>query len=321
MVLSFIHYAPSAAAALLTIYMAIRGDAKNHRVVSYATAVLASIGLIGYLTDNQINLLIIEFHSIHAWVGFAALALSLGNVLIRGTHQRLHCTVGRVAAVFSLIALLMGAMILLGKVPMPEALAANRQVPASSKLPEVETASFMNQTLMPIVQQNNFASKGTQVIDREAYRLRVTGLVERNVTMTYDDLLEFPAYAEVAYLPCVGGWGFYAKWTGFRVVDLLDVAGVKPSGQYVKFTSADGYTTSLPLSYLEKNQTILAYGLNDVTLPADRGFPLQLVAESKYGYKWAKWVVEIEVIPVSELGFWESSGYSDAADVGSPPLR
>jgi DMSO/TMAO reductase YedYZ molybdopterin-dependent catalytic subunit len=179
----------------------------------------------------------------------------------------------------------------------------------------------MNQTLMPIVQQNNFASKGTQVIDREAYRLRVTGLVERNVTMTYDDLLEFPAYAEVAYLPCVGGWGFYAKWTGFRVVDLLDVAGVKPNGQYVKFTSADGYTTSLPLSYLEKNQTILAYGLNDVTLPADRGFPLQLVAESKYGYKWAKWVVEIEVIPVSELGFWESSGYSDAADVGSPPLR
>jgi DMSO/TMAO reductase YedYZ molybdopterin-dependent catalytic subunit len=213
----------------------------------------------------------------------------------------------------------MGTLILLGKVPVPDSTV--KQVPTSSKLPEVETTTFMNQTLLPIDQQNNNAIKGTQVIDRDAYRLRVTGLVERNVTATYDDLLKLPAYAEVAYLPCVGGWGFWAKWTGFRVVDLLETAGVKPDGQYVLFRCADGYTTGLPLSYLYANQTLLAYGLNDVTLPADRGFPLQLVAESKYGYKWAKWVVEMEVISEPELGFWESSGYSDTADVGTPPSR
>jgi DMSO/TMAO reductase YedYZ molybdopterin-dependent catalytic subunit len=244
----------------------------------------------------------------------------LGNVVIRG-RRRLHCGVGRAAAVFSVIALAMGTLILLGKVPIPESATANKQFLTSSKLPEVETTTFMNQTLLPIEQQNNFAIKGTQVIDRNAYRLKVTGLVERNVTATYDDLLKFPAYAEVSYLPCVGGWGFWAKWTGFRVVDLLDTAGVKPGGQYVLFKCADGYTTALPLSYLRGNQTLLAYGLNDVTLPMDRGFPLQLVADSKYGYKWAKWVVEIEVVAEPVLGFWESSGYSDSADVGSPPLR
>jgi len=321
MVISLLHYAPSAAAALLTIYMALGRGVKTHRIVSYATAIAASVGLLGYLTDNPTNLLLIEFHSIHAWIGITALTLSIANIFIRGKHRRLHCAVGRVAALFSIVALLMGALILLGRVPIAGSDVANRQFPTSSKLPEVEATTFMNQTLMPISQQNNNAIVGMQVIDRATYRLRVTGLVERNVTMTYDDLLKLPAYSEVAYLPCVGGWGFWAKWTGFRITDLLDTAGVKPNGLYVMFKCADGYSTELPLSYVEGNQTLLAYGLNDVTLPMNRGFPLQVVADSKYGYKWAKWVVEIEVRSDPKLGFWESSGYSDSADVGSPPLR
>jgi hypothetical protein len=320
MVLSFLHYAPSAVAALLTIFMALKQDAYIHRVISYTTLFFASVGLIGFALDNSTNLLLLEFHSVHAWVGIIALILPVTNTLLRNTNRRFHCTVGRVAAVFSIIALAMGTLILLGRVPIAESSVANRQFQTSSKLPEVETTIFMNQTLMPISQQNNFAIKDTQIIDRDSYRLLVTGFVEKNVTMTYDDLLTLPAYTEVSYLPCVGGWGFYAKWTGFRVMDLLDIAGVKPDGQYAYFKSVDGYTTELPLSYLEKNQTLLAYGLNDVTLPADRGFPLQIVANSKYGYKWAKWIVEIDVISKPKLGFWESSGYSDSADVGSIPL-
>jgi DMSO/TMAO reductase YedYZ molybdopterin-dependent catalytic subunit len=66
---------------------------------------------------------------------------------------------------------------------------------------------------------------------------------------------------------------------------------------------------------------MLAYELNDVTLPADRGFPLQLVAEDKYGYKWAKWITGIEVTGEPYKGYWESVGYSNNADVGGPAFE
>jgi DMSO/TMAO reductase YedYZ molybdopterin-dependent catalytic subunit len=121
-------------------------------------------------------------------------------------------------------------------------------------------------------------------------------------------------------MPCVEGWGFYAKWTGFRVSDLLDAAGVIKGGDYIVFYCSDGYSTGLPLNYLIDKHTLLAYGLNDMTLPADRGFPLQLVAESKYGYKWAKWIVRIEVVKGEVKGYWESRGYSNSGDEGSFPF-
>ena len=115
------------------------------------------------------------------------------------------------------------------------------------------------------------------------------------------------------------GWGFNAKWTGFRITDLLNISGLKLGAKYVFFTSADGYSTSLPLDYLQKNSILMAYGINDVTLPPDRGFPLQLVAKGKYGYKWAKWIIRIEVVSEEYRGYWESRGYTDSADVGTFP--
>jgi DMSO/TMAO reductase YedYZ molybdopterin-dependent catalytic subunit len=220
----------------------------------------------------------------------------------------------------ALISLGIGLVILLGIVP-GQALVSEvpLQVPTSSQLPEVELHEFMNTTLAPISTQGNNAIIGTQNIDRETYTLEVGGLVNNPLTRTYNDLLNLPAYSEVSYMPCVEGWGFYAKWTGFRVIDLLDEAGVLQKGSYVVFVCKDGYSTGLPLAYLRDNHILLAYGLNDVTLPQDRGFPLQLVAESKYGYKWAKWIIRIEVVSEEVKGYWESRGYSDSADVGSFP--
>ena len=67
-------------------------------------------------------------------------------------------------------------------------------------------------------------------------------------------------------------------------------------------------------------KTLLAYGINDVTLPDERGFPLQLVAKSRYGYKWAKWITKIEVTDKEVRGYWESRGYSNSARVGEYPF-
>ena len=316
MVLSVLHYAPSAAASVLTIYIAFGGE-RPHRFVSYAAVALAALGLYGFLTTETETMFQLGFHSIHGWIGVAALALLLVNLALRGESRR-HCGVGRAAGLLSAVSLGMGLIILLGLMSSPVPVGVV-QVPVSSVLPEVEAPTFMGAILTPINNQLNNAIEGTQQIDRNAYRLQVTGLVDRELSLSYTDLLKLPAYAEVVYLPCVEGWGFNAKWTGFRVTELLDTAGVQPSGNYAVFWSSDGYSTALPLSYLEGNQTLLAYGLNDVTLPPDRGFPLQLVAGGKYGYKWAKWVVEVEVVSAPVRGYWESRGYSDSADVGTYP--
>jgi len=194
------------------------------------------------------------------------------------------------------------------------------QIPTSSSLPEIETKEFLNITLTPLSSQGNNAIEGTQHLNKSTYRLLVRGLVDKELNMSYLELLKLSAYSQVAYMPCVEGWGFTAKWTGFRVEDLLNIAELKPNATYVVFHSSDGYSTGLPLEYLRNNKVLIAYGINDVTLPPERGFPLQLVAVNKFGYKWAKWITSMEVVDNEVAGYWESRGYSNDADVGSFPF-
>jgi DMSO/TMAO reductase YedYZ molybdopterin-dependent catalytic subunit len=98
--------------------------------------------------------------------------------------------------------------------------------------------------------------------------------------------------------------------------DLLEEAGYDRSAQVVIFYAQDGYSTSLPLSYIIENNILLAYKMNGVVLPPERGFPFQLVAESKYGYKWIKWVTRIEVSNDTNFrGYWESRGFSNEANL------
>lgn len=76
-----------------------------------------------------------------------------------------------------------------------------------------------------------------------------------------------------------------------------------------------GYKTALPISYLEKYNSMLAYQVNYGPLQDHDGFPLRLIAFGKYGYKWAKWVSKLRIINESQLGYWEKLGFSDQANV------
>jgi len=319
LVLSPIHFAPSIAAAILTIILVFTKRDRGHKTLAYGMVFFAAIGFAGFIFGDWTQLLGFSFHSLHAWVGLLTLSTSVTAFLLKTVHRGPHCLIGRIAGILALISLVMGLVILLGLVPGTLASQLTLQVSASSHLPEVEAHQFMNTTLVPISSQGNNAIIGTQYIDQDNYTLVVDGLVDKQLTLSYNDLLNLPAYSEVAYMPCVEGWGFNAKWTGFRVIDILDQAGISIAGNYAVFYCKDGYSTGLPLTYLRDNHILLAYGLNDVTLPADRGFPLQLVAESKYGYKWAKWIVRIEVVRGEYLGYWETRGYTDSADVGTFP--
>jgi DMSO/TMAO reductase YedYZ molybdopterin-dependent catalytic subunit len=183
---------------------------------------------------------------------------------------------------------------------------------------QTENLSYQGKSLIPIASQGNNAIKGTQYIDMNSYRLQIDGLVKNPKNFTYQEIIELPNTSKVDDLHCVEGWSFTGKWTGVKISDLFNKTGIFDNATTVIFYCADGYSTALDLNYLLKNNIILAYKLNDVTLPHDRGFPLQLVAESKYGYKWAKWITRIEVSNSSYKGYWEQRGYNNTANVGGP---
>jgi DMSO/TMAO reductase YedYZ molybdopterin-dependent catalytic subunit len=219
------------------------------------------------------------------------------------------------------ILLLSAVLSLLVSVIMIPSCAKSTTTTTQSTSGEVEAPTFQGTTLTPISQQRNNALKGTQDIDEVTYKLIVTGLVKKPLTLSYANLLALPQISKLVELHCVEEWSFTAKWTGPSLSDILDASGVQSDATIVIFHTTDvpsGYS-SLDISYIRQNNIIIALKLNDVTLPHDRGFPFQVVAEGKYGYKWAKWVTGIEVSNKTEFrGYWESNGYNNDATVGGP---
>ena len=159
--------------------------------------------------------------------------------------------------------------------------------------------------------------KGPQEIDVESYTLRITGLVTKSKNYTYDEVINrHQNYKKVVTLDCVEGWSATILWEGVLVRDLLAEAEPLANAEVLIFHAYDGYTTSLPIDYIMDNDILMAYKMNDVILPPERGFPFQLVAESKWGYKWIKWITEIELSDDANYrGYWESRGYSNSADL------
>ncbi len=219
-------------------------------------------------------------------------------------------------------ALLMSAMVL-GPVGCAGTMSTTQSstVSPSQTSGEIEATEFQGVKLTPISDQRNNALKGTQVINRESYRLLVDGLVERPLSLSYADLQAYEQESWLMDLNCVEGWSFTAKWTGPSLPAILDDAGIKPEATIVIFHTEDvenGYT-SLDLNYVRDNNILLALKLNDVTLAPERGFPFQVVAKQKFGYKWAKWVTRIELSSDADFrGYWESAGYSNNADDQGP---
>jgi DMSO/TMAO reductase YedYZ molybdopterin-dependent catalytic subunit len=158
---------------------------------------------------------------------------------------------------------------------------------------------------------------GVQYIDRDAYRLSVYGLVGQPKEFTYQDVLDqYQHYRKVVTVNCVEGWSARILWEGVLVRDIIDACAPNTSARVVIFHAYDGYTTSLPIEYFYDRDVLMAYGMNNVTLKAERGFPFQLVAENKWGYKWIKWIDGIELSDdIGYKGYWEDRGYSNSGDL------
>jgi DMSO/TMAO reductase YedYZ molybdopterin-dependent catalytic subunit len=185
----------------------------------------------------------------------------------------------------------------------------------------VEIREYEGQDLSSVDAFNENSIKGPQYIDIETYKLNITGLVNNELEYTYDEVIgNYQSYKKVVTLSCVEGWRATILWEGVLVKDLIADAGVDPSANTVIFYAYDGYSTSLPLDYITDNNIMIAYKMNNVTMPPERGYPFELVAESKWGYKWIKWITTIELSDDDTYkGFWESRGWSNDGSITPPP--
>ncbi len=156
------------------------------------------------------------------------------------------------------------------------------------------------------------------VVDATTWSLKVTGLVDREVELTFDELLALPLIERHVTLACVsntvgGDLTGTARWLGWPIRDLLARAGVQPEADMVLSRSVDGFTAGTPLDALtDERDALLAIGMNGEPLPVEHGFPARLVVPGLYGYVSAtKWVSELEVTRFADsTAYWSTRGWS-----------
>jgi len=191
--------------------------------------------------------------------------------------------------------------------------------PDTSVVPlgDVEVKEYEGEDLSSVNDFRENSIKGPQYVDIEEYQLQITGLVQNPMSYTYDEVIDgFTNYEKAVILHCVEGWSVRILWEGMQVRHILAEAGPLDEAKVVIFHAYDGYTTSLPIEYIMDNPIIMAYKMNDITMPPERGYPFALVAESKWGYKWIKWITQIELSDdIDYKGFWELRGFSNSGNI------
>ena len=184
------------------------------------------------------------------------------------------------------------------------------------ELTKIEVTEYEGKDLSSLTDFRENSIKGPQYIDIDSYKLTIDGLVEQPISLTYDEVLDNQKYTKVVTLHCVEGWSVDILWEGILLADLFEAVDIQESADTVIFHSEDGYSTALPLQTIMDRQLMIAYKMNGVVLPPERGFPFQLVAEDKLGYKWIKWITRIELSDDANYkGYWEQRGFGNEADV------
>ncbi len=161
------------------------------------------------------------------------------------------------------------------------------------------------------------------VLDSREWRLKVTGLVEREVEVSFEDLLAKPLIERHVTIACVsnevgGDLIGNARWLGWPVRELLAMAGPKPDADMVLSRSSDGFTASTPLEVLtDRRDALLAVGMNGEPLPLEHGFPVRMIVPGLYGYVSAtKWLTELKVTRFADdVAYWTPRGWSERGPI------
>jgi DMSO/TMAO reductase YedYZ molybdopterin-dependent catalytic subunit len=160
-------------------------------------------------------------------------------------------------------------------------------------------------------------------VDPSTWELTIHGLVDRELTLTYDDLLALPLEEVDVTLLCVsnevgGDLVGTARWTGVRLADLLERTGIRRDAEQVIGRSVDGFEAGFPIEAIQDGRdALVAVAMNGEPLPTRHGFPARLVVPGLYGYVSAtKWLTAIELTPWEGVdGYWIPRGWSKRAPV------
>jgi len=160
-------------------------------------------------------------------------------------------------------------------------------------------------------------------VDPSNWQLRIHGMVDREITVTYGELLRRPLIENYMTLCCVsnpvaGPYIGNAKWLGASLASLLREARPHAGASQLLCTSTDGFTSGTPLSVvLDGRDALVAVAMNGAALPVEHGFPARLVVPGLYGYVSAcKWVVDIEVTTFQQaVAYWAQRGWSQQAPI------
>lgn len=161
-------------------------------------------------------------------------------------------------------------------------------------------------------------------VDLATWRLSLRGMVEREVTLTFEELVGLPLVERYVTIACVsnevgGDLVGNAKWTGVRLTDLLEMAGVQPGATQIVPRSVDGWTAGFPTAWVtqQERDSLVAVEMNDVPLPVEHGFPARLIVPGLYGYVSAtKWLSEIELTTLEAFdAYWVPRGWAKEAPI------
>ena len=207
-----------------------------------------------------------------------------------------------------------------GRIPAPQSTAP--PLPAGAAIDGVEA-------LTPIVTPNDaFYRIDTALIvprpDVDSWRLRVHGMVDRAFELTYDELLAMPIHEQYVTIACVsnevgGGLVGNARWSGVRLKELLERAGVQPGASQIVGRSVDNFTAGFPTEWAldADREPLVAVTMNGEPLPPIHGFPARLIVPGLYGYVSAtKWLSEIELTTLEAFdAYWVPLGWAKEAPI------
>jgi DMSO/TMAO reductase YedYZ molybdopterin-dependent catalytic subunit len=159
--------------------------------------------------------------------------------------------------------------------------------------------------------------EGTQHIDLRTWRLKIEGLVEKPLTLRFDEIQALPRKIQTKTFICVEGWGLDdQKWEGVHLKEIFSKVKISPKAKFVSFYAAGGqYHDSLSIQEALEPETMLAYRISEKDLSPENGFPIRLVIPRMHAYKSVKWVERIVFTERQEVGYWEKFGYPSDGSV------
>jgi DMSO/TMAO reductase YedYZ molybdopterin-dependent catalytic subunit len=152
-------------------------------------------------------------------------------------------------------------------------------------------------------------------VQRETWRLSITGLVSKPLAIDWEGLLAYPAVEQVSDIHCVTGWSkLDTRWKGVKLARILQDVEIASTGRNSVISAPAGWTTNLPILELLADDVLVAYEYDGQPISAEHGGPVRLVVPRLYLWKSAKWLEGIEFVVEQRLGFWETRGYHELGD-------